>query len=69
MAAERGADKTICPSEVARAMFPGDWREHMEEIRITAFKLQDEGRVLVTQKGKSVTMQGVKGAVRIKIRN
>ena len=68
MAAERGADKTICPSEVARALFPADWRKHMDEIRTAAFKLQTEHKVQVTQKGEPVTEVGLKGPIRIKIK-
>ena len=67
MATERGADKSICPSDVARALFPADWRRHMDEIRSEAVKLQKQGRVLITQKGEPVDMDHIKGPVRIRI--
>ncbi len=67
MAASRGADKTICPSEVARALFPADWHNHMEEVRQSAFQLQQEGKVSITQKGQPVHSHEVKGPIRIKI--
>ena len=40
--ATRGAGRSICPSEVARALAP-DWRPLMPRAR--------EGRVLITQRG------------------
>jgi hypothetical protein len=67
MAKERGADKTICPSEVARALFPDDWRKHMDEVRQCAVNLQHAGRVIITQKGKPVDAENIKGPIRIKI--
>ena len=32
LAMKRGAEKSICPSEVARSLFK-DWREHMDDCR------------------------------------
>jgi len=67
MATERGADKTICPSEVARAMFDNGWRSHMDEVRQAAIALQQEGKVSITQKGEPVDVNHIKGPIRIKI--
>lgn len=67
MATLRGVDKSICPSEVARTLFPADWRKHMDEIRAAAFKLQTEHKVQITQKGEPVTEAGLKGPIRIKV--
>ncbi|RYF26219.1 MAG: DUF3253 domain-containing protein [Flavobacteriales bacterium] len=67
MATERGSEKTICPSEVARKLFPNDWRKHMEDVRSAAFLLQKEGLVAVSQKGKLVVSDEVKGPIRIRI--
>jgi hypothetical protein len=67
MAAHRGPEKTICPSDVAREMFPDDWRKHMDEIRKDAVLLQKDGKVLITQKGKPVDTDDIKGPIRIKI--
>lgn len=67
MATERGSDKTICPSEVARAMFAQDWRNHMSEVRDIAITLQQQGKVSITQKGVEVNVQDIKGPIRIKI--
>lgn len=65
MATERGADKSICPSDVARALFPADWRKHMDEIRAEAVKLQQQGMVLITQKGEPIDTATIKGPIRI----
>jgi len=67
MAAERGTEKTICPSDVARQMFPDDWRKHMDEIRKEAIALQKQGKVLITQKGIPIDTNNIKGPIRIKI--
>lgn len=67
LATARGTDKTICPSEVARTLWPDEWRNHMEEVRSAAFTLRDEGKVRISQKGKEVLDTEVKGPIRIRI--
>ncbi|MBB5395946.1 DUF3253 domain-containing protein [Mucilaginibacter sp. AK015] len=67
MAAERGPDKTVCPSEIARALFPTNWRKHMQEVRNEAIALQKAGKVAITQKGRPVDVEHIKGPIRIKI--
>jgi len=67
MVTDRGADKTICPSEVARALFPDEWRGHMDEVRQCAVDLQRKGQVSITQKGKPIDGDNIKGPIRIKI--
>lgn len=52
-AIERGAGKTTCPSEIARALFPEDWRKHMADIRDAAIALHHKGKVVISQKRKS----------------
>ena len=47
--AARGADKSVCPSEVARAVFPADWRVRMEDVRQAARVLAKAGQIHVTQ--------------------
>lgn len=44
---------TCCPSEIARALAP-DWRPLMDPLRAEAFALAAEGRLVVTQKGRTV---------------
>lgn len=65
---KRGESSSICPSEVARACFPGDWRVYMEEVREVAKELAREGRVSILQKGV-VIQEGIwKGPIRIRIK-
>jgi hypothetical protein len=45
----RGPDKSICPSEVARSLFPGDWRRQMQAVRDVAWALVAERKLVVTQ--------------------
>lgn len=61
---ERGAGKTICPSEVARAL-SDDWRPLMPAVRQAAEKLVRSGQVIATQKGKPILPQMAKGPIRL----
>lgn len=67
LAAARGSDKTICPSEIARLLWPDNWRSRMEEVRSAAFLLREEGKVQILQKGEEVLHTEVKGPIRIRI--
>ncbi|WP_082482386.1 DUF3253 domain-containing protein [Methylobacterium sp. Leaf123] len=54
---ERGADKTCCPSEIARALggpHPDGWSPLMQPVRRVAVRLTKEGRVQIMRKGKPV---------------
>lgn len=50
VARERGAEKSTCPSEIARMLFPADWRKHMEKVRDVAIDLHRGKKVVITQK-------------------
>lgn len=50
LVARRAPGRSICPSEVARALTP-DWRPLMPRVRDVARQLALEGRVAVTQGG------------------
>lgn len=63
--AARDPAGSICPSEVARTRFPDDWRSHMEDVRRAARRLAHAGRVVITQKGKTVDPATFRGPVRI----
>ena len=69
MATDRGPEKSICPSEVARALKPEDWRPLMPEIREVAAELLNEQTIAVTQFGKTVDPLNSKGHIRISIRS
>ncbi|BAU91903.1 hypothetical protein MPPM_3298 [Methylorubrum populi] len=57
LVSERGADKTCCPSEVARALggpHPDGWGPLMQPVRRVAVRLAKAGRVQILRKGKPV---------------
>jgi hypothetical protein len=62
----RGPEKTICPSEAARALAgDGDFRPYMEPVRDAAARLAGEGRLEVTQKGEAVSIAEARGPIRL----
>jgi hypothetical protein len=68
MVAERGADKTVCPSEVARAIAGSDetkWRLLMHPIRTEAVKMAKAGAVTIRRKGRVVDPDAFKGIYRL----
>ncbi|MEQ8850079.1 DUF3253 domain-containing protein [Botrimarina sp.] len=65
--AQRGARKTICPSEAARRVRPADWRPLMEATRRVATDLADAGRLEVTQRGQVVDPRKAKGPIRLRL--
>jgi Protein of unknown function (DUF3253) len=52
--AQRGQQASACPSEVARALTPGDWRALMPRIRQIAGQLALRGVLDISQRGQSV---------------
>ena len=53
----RGADKTVCPSEVARHLGgsrPDDWRRLMQPVRRVAVRLAKQGKIAILRKGRPV---------------
>lgn len=57
LVAARGAGKTICPSEVARALggpHPDGWGPLMKPVRRVAVALTKQGRVAILRKGRPV---------------
>ncbi|MGF1523633.1 MAG: DUF3253 domain-containing protein [Leptolyngbyaceae cyanobacterium] len=64
---DRGPTKTICPSEVARALSCDDWRALMEQVRAVGIELHDAGKIAVTQKGHAVDPRAVKGPIRYRL--
>jgi len=68
---QRGAKKSCCPSEIARAWAqqlgqPEQWRDWMEAVREKAFLLQQSGQIEVTQKGLPVSPHQVRGPIRLR---
>ena len=62
LARARGADKSFCPSEAARAL-AHDWRALMPEVRRVAAALP----LRATQKGRPVDPATARGPIRLSL--
>ncbi|MBD0273248.1 MAG: DUF3253 domain-containing protein [Acetobacteraceae bacterium] len=65
----RGPDRSICPSEVARALAGGDdgpWRPLMAPVRRAAAELARAGRIEILRKGKPVPPEAMRGVIRLR---
>mgnify|MGYP000107775877 CR=1 FL=1 len=61
---ERGAGKTICPSEVARAL-ADDFRPLMPLVRDVAAELADAREIVATQRGAVTDVRSARGPIRL----
>ncbi len=61
----RGPDKSICPSEVARAL-DEDWRKLMTDVRRGAVRLAEAGRIEILRKGKPIDPAAIRGVIRLR---
>ena len=67
--AARGADRSICPSEVARALAGGDdgpWRPLMGPVRREAAALARAGHIEILRKGRPVPPEAMRGVIRLR---
>lgn len=64
--ADRPGGASICPSEVARAINPQDWRALMEPVRMAARRLVHAGEVEIFQGGRKVDPSTARGPIRIR---
>ncbi|MBT2264382.1 DUF3253 domain-containing protein [Rhodococcus erythropolis] len=62
----RSPASSICPSDVARAVAPENWRPLMEPVREAARRMVADGEVQITQGGEVVDPNGVRGPIRIR---
>lgn len=70
LVAERGPDKTVCPSEAARAVrgdHPDGWGPLMQPARKVAVRLMKEGRLVITRKGRPVDPDDFRGVYRLRL--
>ncbi len=69
LARERGPDKTICPSDAARAVGGERWRDLMADARELARDLARGGEVEISQRGEVLDPDAPwRGPVRIRAR-
>ncbi len=60
---------TACPSEVARALDPEDWRALMDPVRAVAARLSALGELEVTRGGAPVDPATARGPIRLRPSN
>ena len=70
----RGPDKSICPSEAARALAEAkgavgdEWQSLLGDVRQAAVNLAQAGRIEILRKGKPIDPGSVRGVVRLRVR-
>ncbi|MEJ1976240.1 MAG: DUF3253 domain-containing protein [Acetobacteraceae bacterium] len=62
-----GPDKSICPSDAARALAPV-WQPLMGPVRRSAIALARAGRIHILRKGKPVEPGEIRGVIRLRLR-
>nr|WP_295742933.1 DUF3253 domain-containing protein [uncultured Acidocella sp.] len=69
--AQRGLDKSICPTEAARALagYPQDesWRRALAPVKLAAQRLARAGRIEILRKGKPVDPETLHGVIRLRL--
>jgi hypothetical protein len=64
---ERGPGKTICPSEILPIELKKD-KDVMEEVRESAKLLVLENKIEITQSGRVIDPNSIKGPVRLRLK-
>lgn len=71
LAQARGAEKSFCPTEAARALAgnPADdsWRARLSPIRLAAIRLAKAGRIDILRKGKPISPENLHGVIRLRL--
>ena len=69
--AARGPQKSICPTEAARALAgnPADesWRRSLPPIKLAAQRLARAGKIEVLRKGKPIDPEILHGVIRLRL--
>lgn len=67
LVAARGPERTVCPSEVARALVAEEvsWRALMPAIRRVAGRLRRTGRLRISQRGRGIDPEQARGPIRL----
>lgn len=67
----RGAEKSISPSDAARALAgnPSDdsWRRSLAPIRLATMRLARAGQIEILRKGKPVAPEDAHGVIRLRL--
>lgn len=65
LARSGGDQASFCPSEAARALAPSDWQPLVARVRAVAGRLQRDGLIHVTQRGRVVDALRARGPIRL----
>ena len=66
IAAERGPEKSLCPTDVARAVSAEDWRPLLGAVRKVAADLARQGKLEILRKGKPINPDEMRGVIRLR---
>ena len=65
---QRGAASSACPSEVARSLSQDQWRALMPQVRETASRLAEQGKIEIAQGGQATSSTGPwTGPIRLRL--
>lgn len=62
-----GPERSISPEDVAKALAP-EWHPLLGPVRRAAASLAKAGRIDILRKGKPVLPEGVKGVIRLRLK-
>jgi hypothetical protein len=66
LAAERGPEKSLCPTDVARAVSAENWRPLLGAVRKVAADLARQGKIEILRKGKPINPDEMRGVIRLR---
>ena len=66
LAAERGPAKSLCPTDVARAVSAEEWRPLLGAVRKVAADLARQGKIEILRKGKPINPDDMRGVIRLR---
>ena len=64
--AERGPEKSLCPTDVARAVSAENWRPLLGAVRKVAADLARQGKIEILRKGKPINPDDMRGVIRLR---
>lgn len=67
IARERGPEQSLCPADAARKLSPFNWRALMPQVIGAAKRMAANGEIIITQRGKPVDPEKVKGVIRLRL--
>jgi len=67
LARQRGADKSLGPSDVAQALAE-EWRPLLFEVRAAAQRLAERDQIEILRHGKPIPSAALKGVIRLRLK-